>query len=402
MLLTQVSPDVMLKSIVTMLLAILLISLLLKKLNQPYFVAYIIAGILIGPWGFKVFEDPHTIAGIGELGLIIQMFFVGAEIEVPQLIKSIRKPLIGVILQFILSLLFMLLLGIYLSWSATHIVLFSFIISLSSSAIILEYLHKNQELKTNLGILTTGILVLQDFLIVPMLMVINFIGQGQLDNNQLILGVIATLLMLFFLREVALKKRFVLPFPEQMQQDYEMQVFVGLLVCLGFGWLTSLLNLSAAMGALMAGILISNSTSTRWLEHSLVPFRVFFLALFFLSIGLQINLNFLWEHIGLIITIVFIILLINSVINALVFRLLKETWRNSIYAGAMLSQIGEFSLVLCLVAKNLNLMDAYWYQLTLAVVSVTMLFTSLWISIIRAFIFRQSSNLRRIWVSITG
>jgi monovalent cation:H+ antiporter-2, CPA2 family len=104
----------------------------------------------------------------------------------------------------------------------------------------------------------------------------------------------------------------------------------------------------------------------------------------------------------LILIMVVVILLINSVINALVFRLLKVSWRNSIYAGAMLSQIGEFSLVLCLVARQQQLVDGYWYQLTLAVISVTMLFTALWISIIRAFIFRQPSNLRRLRFLIAG
>lgn len=142
----------------------------------------------------------------------------------------------------------------------------------------------------------------------------------------------------------------------------------------------------------MAGILISNSNSMQWLENSLVPFRIFFLAIFFLSIGLQINISFLQTNIGLILSIVIIILLINSVINALVFRLLKETWRNSIYAGAMLSQIGEFSLVLCLVAKDLKLVEDYWYQLTLAVVSITMLFTAVWIGVIRAFLFKQQKT----------
>ena len=402
MLLAEFELDAMLKSIVLMLLAVLLISLLLKRFNQPYFVAYIIAGIVLGPWGAKVFESPHVIAVIGELGLIIQMFFVGAEVEVPQLVKSIRKPLAGVTVQLLLSFLFMLLLGTSLSWSFTHVLLFSFIISLSSSAIILEYLYKNQELKAPLGVLTTGILVLQDFMIVPMLMVINFIGRGELDNAKIALGVGATFLILIFLREVALKKRIVLPFPELLRKDHETQVFTGLLICFGFAWVTHFLNLSAAMGALLAGVLISSSASTQWLEHSLVPFRVFFLALFFLSIGLQINVRFLQEHMGLVMTFVLIIFLINSVINALVFRLLKETWRNSIYAGAMLSQIGEFSLVLCLVAKDLKLVEEYWYQLTLAVVSVTMLFTSLWISVIRAFIYQQPSNLRKLWFLMKG
>jgi CPA2 family monovalent cation:H+ antiporter-2 len=192
-----------------------------------------------------------------------------------------------------------------------------------------------------------------------------------------------------------------LPFPDILSKDHNLQVFSGLLICFGFAWITSLMNLSAPMGALMAGILIANSTSTQWLEHSLVPFRIFFLALFFISIGLQISVKFLMENLGLIITIVFIIFLINSITNAMVFRLLKETWANSIYAGALLSQIGEFSLVLCLVARDLKLVDEYWYQLTLTVVSVTMLLTAVWISIIRAFIFKRPSNLRNVWYYLT-
>ncbi len=84
----------------------------------------------------------------------------------------------------------------------------------------------------------------------------------------------------------------------------------------------------------------------------------------------------------------------NSAINAVVLRLLKESWRDSIYAGALLSQIGEFSLVLCLAAKAQNLLSDFWYQLTLTVISATMLMTAIWINIIRTFIYKQPSNLR--------
>jgi CPA2 family monovalent cation:H+ antiporter-2 len=183
-------------------------------------------------------------------------------------------------------------------------------------------------------------------------------------------------------------------FPYQVKVDHEVQVFIGLLICFGFGLLTQMVNLSAAIGALLGGILISKSNSMQWLETTLKPFGVFFLALFFLSIGLQINVDFLMQNIRLIVLIVAIILTINSAINAFVFRLLKESWRNSIYAGALLSQIGEFSLVLCMVAKNQNLVNDYWYQLTLAVISVTMLMTAIWINIIRTFIYKYPSHLR--------
>jgi monovalent cation:H+ antiporter-2, CPA2 family len=379
----------LLTSLVIMLLTVLLLGILLKKFNQPYFVAYIIAGIILGPHFFKVFTSSETIATIGELGLIIQMFFIGTKLEIQPFANNIRKPLIGVIAQMILSLMFICIIGFFYSWNAKEILLFTFIISLSSSAIILDYLEKNKELSQPLGLLTSGILVLQDFLIVPMLLTINFLGEKKLSAYTILSLVASMIIITFLLSKVVLKKKTQFPFPASLKTDHELQVFLGLLLCFGFAWVTQLINLSGAIGALIAGILISGSNSMKWLEGHLMPFRVFFLSLFFLSIGLQINLNFLFQHIGLVMVIVAVILFTNSVINALVFRMLKVSWRNSIYAGALLSQIGEFSLVLCMVAKNQQMVNDFWYQLTLAVISATMLMTAIWINIIRKFIYRQ-------------
>ncbi len=371
-----------------MLLSILLLSWLLKRFRQPYFSAYIIAGILLGPHGLQLFTDVTTIAQIGSLGLIMQMFFIGAEIEVPALMKNIRTSAIGTCIQLVLSFVFIAAIGHQLGWPTNRIVLFSFVISLSSSAIILEYLHKNKEINSRLGNLTTGILILQDFLIVPMIMVLNFLARGESNVGQLVLGVAVTLLFVIVLRMLMLNKKVLIPGLTDFHPDHELQVFIGLLLCFGFAWMTSLLHLSAAMGAMFAGVIIAQTESMKWLDRTLIPFRVFFLSLFFLSIGLQLDWDFIKEHISLIAILVVLIFSINSLINACVFRLLKETWKNSLYAGALLSQIGEFSLVLCTVAKSLNLVDDFSFQLTLAVISVTMLLSSGWISVIRSFLFR--------------
>lgn len=395
-LLSVINFNDLLKSIVIMLLTILLLGLLLKKLNQPYFVAYIIGGILLGPYLLKIFSNTDTITVIGELGLLVQMFFIGTKMEIQTLAKSIEKPIVGVLVQLFLSFIFILILGLYQKWSWQEILLFSFIISLSSSAIILEYLEKNNEIKTPLGTLTSGILILQDFMLVPMLLTINFIGQKALTIDQIIPLALSTIAITIFLKAIFSKKVINLHFPEKLKDDHEAQVFIGLLLCFGFGWLTQMLHLSAAIGAIIGGILISKSNSMQWLEVRLIPFRVFFLSLFFLSIGLQINVDFLIHHLGLIFLIVAIILFVNSAINAFVFRLFKESWRNSVYAGALLSQIGEFSLVLCLVAKTQNLVNEFWYQLTLSIISATMLMTAIWINIIRTFIYKQSSHLRNV------
>jgi CPA2 family monovalent cation:H+ antiporter-2 len=381
--------EYLLEGIVGMLLSILLLSWVLKRFRQPYFSAYIIAGILLGPHGVQLFSDVTTIAQIGSLGLIMQMFFIGAEIEVPGLMKNIRTSAIGVSVQLMLSFVFMAMIGHQLGWTTGRIVLFSFIISLSSSAIILEYLHKNMEINSRLGNLTTGILILQDFLIVPMIMVLNFMAKGESNLGQLTLGIFIMLVFLVLLRMLVLRKK-VLPFSLAVfQPDHELQVFIGLFLCFGFAWITSMLHLSAAMGAMFAGLIISQNESMKWLDRALIPFRIFFLALFFLSIGLQLDWSFVKAHIALISALVILIFGINSLINACVFRLLNETWKNSLYAGALLSQIGEFSLVLCTVAKSLHLVDEFSFQLTLAVISVTMLLSSGWVSVIRSFLFHN-------------
>ena len=373
----------LLQSLVLLLLAILLVGLLMKKLHQPNFVAYMLAGVLLGPYCLRLFREADTIATIGELGLIMQMFFIGTKLEIQSFSQKVRKPLAGVVAQLLFSAGFIGLIGYIYSWSMKEIVLFTFIISLSSSAIILEYLEKNNELNKPMGVLTSGILVLQDFLLVPMLLVINFMGEKKLAMST-VLSLAGSLVVISYLLQQLFKKKTIrFPFPQVLKSDHELQVFVGLLLCFGFAWVTQAINLSAAIGALIAGIFISQSNSMQWLEKHLVPFRVFFLSLFFLSIGLQINIDFLKLHALLIGLIVTVVLLVNSAINAVVFRMVGENWRNSIYAGALLSQIGEFSLVLCLVAKSQQMVSDFWYQLTIVVISGTMLLTAIWIHIIR-------------------
>lgn len=394
--------DFLLRAAVLMLLAILFVGLLLKKLNQPYFVAYIIVGILLGPSCFKVIAAPGYIHAVGEFGLLLQMFFIGTEIEIRSLVRQINKPVLGVLCQLVFSFLFICVLGYFQEWTIQEILLFTVIISLSSSAIILEYLQKNNELNKPLGLLTSGILIMQDIMLIPVLLLLNlFSNKTQNTFHYGFLFIAVTSAAVIF-RQVILKRRFQWRYPRFLQEDTEAQVFTGLLICFGFAWLTYIIHLSAAVGALLGGMFISRSQSMKWLTHHLAPFRIFFFSLFFLSIGLQIQLSFLKDHFLLVAAVTVIILIVNSAINAIIFRMMNETWRNSIYAGALLSQIGEFSLVLCLVANSIGMLNQFWYQLTLSVISITMLATSIWIGIIRAFIYQQASHVRQSVISLSA
>ncbi len=381
----------LLNGIVIISLTILLLAFLLKRFRQPYFIAYILAGILLGPQGFGVITDHESIANLGELGIILLMFFVGAEVHLPDLSKNFKKPVVATVVQLILSFAFIYLLGIRQGWDWRVIVLMSFIISLSSSAIIFQYLSRTGEINSRLGLLTAGVLLVQDLLVVPMMLTINFMVEGKIEWYGILRMVSGAIFILIFLWAAIKHRLFRIPFHYEIAKDHDLQVFVGFLICFGFAWISNWFGLSAALGAFAAGILIGQDESTRWLDKAMVPFRVFFMTFFFLAVGLQLDLNFLQQNILLIMLVVAFVMLTNSFINALIFRLLGSTWPNSIYAGALLSQIGEFSFVLAAAAFSYGIIDDFIYQLTLSVITLTMVFTVLWISIIRSMIFKPLS-----------
>jgi CPA2 family monovalent cation:H+ antiporter-2 len=146
--------------------------------------------------------------------------------------------------------------------------------------------------------------------------------------------------------------------------------------------------LSTALGAFVGGMLVGTGRETDWVQQSLAPFRTLFVALFFVSVGLMVNLDFMvrnWLQIGLLVTAV---LVANTCINALVLRGLGIGWQRSLLAGAMLSQIGEFSFVLAAAGYQAGIITNYAYQMTIAIIAVSLLFSAPWIALTRRLVGR--------------
>lgn len=375
--------------ITIMSLVILLLVFILRKFQQPHFVAYIIAGILLGPEVMDVFKRTETITHLGELGVVLLMFFIGAEVDLPRLTKNFTQPLLAAASQLLFSFIFIYILSFYFNWDTTLVVLLSFIISLSSSAIIFQYLSKTGQMETPLGLMACGVLLIQDILVVPMMLALNFMGEGTLPLYEIAKAATGAFLCGLFLWAALKRKALQLPFKKDIASDHDLQVFIGFLLCFGMAWLTGFFGLSAALGAFMAGIVIGQDKSTKWLDTALVPFRVFFMAFFFISVGLQINIDFFRESLVSILALTICILVINSLINTVVFRLTGHTWRDSLYAGALLSQIGEFSFVLMTVARDMGLVSNRVHQVILAVIALSMVLSAAWTKAIHKFIFRS-------------
>lgn len=382
-----------LNGMVILSLTIFFLILALRSFKQPYFIAYILAGIILGPDITGVIHQTELISQLGELGIILLMFFIGAEIDFPNLSKNSKKAVLVSFSQLIFSFLFMSLIGYFLHWSFQQILLFTFVICISSSAIIFQYLIQTGEINKTLGILISGVLIMQDLLIVPILIVLNFMAHGNLESMQFLKAAVGGILIIFFLRSAILSRLFVLPFKENIMNDHDLQVFLGFTLCFGMAWVTHWFGLSPAMGAFVAGVFIGQDKATAWLDKAMVPFRVFFLSFFFLSVGLQIDLDFISKNIGVIIFISVSIIIINSLINTFILKTMGTSVRNSIYAGALLSQIGEFSFVIINVGFGFSLIDQFIYQITLAVIALTMILANIWILIIQQFIYRLPADL---------
>lgn len=371
--------DPIMPAAVATLLGLFVVGLLLRMLSQPHVVGYLIAGVVLGPFGLALVTDGELIGRLGALGVVLLLFFVGMEIAPKRLIEGWRIALLGTALQVILSVGVAALIGSWLDWSVGRIVLIGFVISLSSTAVVIKLLQESGEIDTPEGRDIIGILLAQDLIIIPMLIVIALMGGGHVDGGEIIRQVSGALLFLLLFAWIVKRDVVHLPLARWLRHDHEVQIFAALGLCFGFALLSGFLGLSTALGAFAAGMLVAAARETQWVHHALDPFRVLFLAFFFLSVGMLLDLNYLITHLLQVTVTVVAVLVINTLINGVLLRLLGYSWRQGFYAGAVLAQIGEFSFVLAAVGHQTGLITTNGYQLVLAVIALTLLVSPLWI-----------------------
>lgn len=361
-------------------LIIIALGVLLRYFRQPYVIAYIIAGILLGEHGFKIITDKALITSMGEFGLILLLFFIGMETSLPSLLKNWKVPIIGTALQVLGSVLLVALIGSFFDWELKRILVIGFVISLSSSAVVIKYLQDNNESHTKTGRNVISILLMQDILIVPMLISTNYLGGKIPTLQEIALQLVGGVLIIGIIMWVVRKKEITLPFSQEMENDHELQVFFAFITCFGFAVISAMLGLSAALGAFVGGVVINASRSTQWFHDSLHSFRVVFVALFFVSVGIMIDIHFLIENWIVISMLIVVVYLTNHFINASVLHYFGRNWKNSLYGGALLAQIGELSFVLIASAYHAQIISDFAYQLTIVVISLTLLISPFWIA----------------------
>jgi K+:H+ antiporter len=374
--------DPFMLEIVGAILGVLGVLFVLRALHQPHVVGYLLAGVVLGPHGLALLTDPATLSRIGEFGVLLLLFFVGMETHPRVLVEHWRITFVGTAVQIVGSVFCMWLVGWWLHWDIARVVLLGFVISLSSTALVLNYLRETGQTESKIGRDALGVLLAQDLALIPMLVVVDMVGKGGVNGATVSLQLVGGALALGLVAWIYRSRSPNLPLLWRIRRDRELQVFAAFAMCLGLALVAQAFQLSASLGAFLAGMLIGAARDTEWVSDRLEPFRVVFVALFFISIGLLVRLDFVVAHLVLVASLTVAVMVGNTTINALIFRALGDPWRYSVYAGAHLAQIGEFSFVLAAVGVGEALITSFEYQLVIAVISATLILSPAWIALV--------------------
>jgi len=349
---------------------------ILNKFKIPSLAGFLLAGILIGPYGFRFITELENVELLAEIGVILLLFAIGLEISLQRLIQMKRLLIIAgglqVGLTILISALFFHLIGVPFQQS----VFFGMLLSLSSTAIVLKLLEEKKEVEAPHGRIAVGMLVFQDLAIVPMILFVPLLGitdevRPETIGLQIIVALVAVTVI------VVLARFFIPKIVYYMDRLRIREIFtIGtLLLILATAYLTEIAGLSFAFGAFIAGLMISESEYTHQVFADIIPLKDAFISVFFVSIGMLLNVQILVDVPVEIITLIVGIVVIKCGIVVAVITFMKFPVRTALITGLSLAQIGEFSFVLASIGLANNVLTAEYYQAFLFSSIFTMMMT---------------------------
>ena len=361
------------------------VGLALSLLRQPHVVAYVVAGVVLGPSGLGVVAGGEAVDRLGALGVTLLLFFVGMDTHPTRLIQGWRVSVVGTLLQVAACVGLGFAIGAVFGWNPERALLLGFVISLSSTAVVLGLLEEAGETQTPFGQDTIGVLIVQDIAAIGMILALGLLVMGgealsPLDIAKQAAGAAGLVALIIW---IARGRPVRLPFRSSVARAPELQVFGALTLCFGLGWISSSLGLSTALGAFAGGLVVGASRDTGWVSGALAPFRTVFLGLFFVGVGLTLDLRFVAERALPIAALVAAVLASSQVFNTLIYRTAGYGWRRSIYAGALLAQPGEFSFVLAAMGASVGIITGVGYQLALSVIAISLAISPLQVRLLR-------------------
>ncbi|HOY71027.1 MAG TPA: monovalent cation:proton antiporter-2 (CPA2) family protein [Methylotenera sp.] len=356
-----------LPQILLLLISAVLAVALFRALRLPAMLAYFAVGVILGPHTFELLPNTEGAREFAEFGIVFLMFSIGLEFSLPQL-YAMRKKVLGlggaqVILTLAIVMTIAKLAGLH--WSSAFVI--GAALAMSSTAIVSKILAERVDLNSRHGRLSIGVLLFQDIAVVPVLVLIPALGLAS-SNLGGVLGMAflkaaAMLLFLFTVGKWLINPWFNLVASQRSRELFVMNV---LMITLLLAFATKLAGLSYALGAFIAGMLISETKFRYQVESDISPFRDILLGLFFISIGMLLDVGKIAQNLGWVLLILLAFVLLKALIVALVVRFVKYETGVAIRTGVILAQAGEFSFVILALGVEQKLVGGQALQIILA------------------------------------
>ena len=355
--------------------------LICHRLSVPSIVGFLLTGLIAGPHGLGLIQADREVEILAEIGVILLLFAIGIEFSLKNLLRIKQAVLVGGSLQVGLTLLAAFALAKHFGQATNESLFIGCLAAVSSTAIVMKLLQERDETRTPHGGTALAILIFQDIAIVPMMLITPILAGEASDISRALILLLAKGVVMIAV--VFVGARYVVPLIlSQVLRTRSREVFLlsVLAICLAVVWLTSRFGVSLALGAFLAGLIVSESEPSHDALGHISPFRDVFTSFFFVSVGMLLDFQVLFQKPLLIAGLTIGVLVAKSIIAGGVTSMLGYPLRTAILAGLTLSQVGEFAFILSKSGIEHGLLSDANYKLFLAVSVVTMAATPFIIS----------------------
>ncbi len=344
-----------------------------QKLRLPTILGFLMTGLIVGPYGLSFVSASHEIDVLSEIGIILLLFIIGMEFSLKSLIAIKKTVFVGGSFQVGFTILLVFGIAYLMGFGAPEATFLGFVFALSSTAIVLKILQERSEVNSPHGKISLAILIFQDIIVVPMMLLTPLMA-GQSDDIfgavlQLVLKTVAVLLVVWFGARLIIPR---LLYEVAKTKSRELFLLFVVVICFSVAWATSAIGLSLALGAFIAGLVISESEYSHQATGIIIPFREIFTSFFFVSIGMLLDISFLFIHLPVILGLLVAVILLKAGVAAVASLILKYPMRVAITVGLCLFQVGEFAFILSKSGMEYGLLtgDVYQYFLSVSILSM--------------------------------
>ncbi|MEH0152761.1 cation:proton antiporter [Limibacter armeniacum] len=353
-----------------------LIVLAFQQMKLPPILGFLLVGTIAGPTGFDLIQSSHEVEILAEIGIVFLLFVIGIEFSIKGLLSMKKVVLLGGALQVVGTITIVAITVYWGGLSMESAIFLGMLISLSSTAIVLKILQEKGELTTPYGRINVAILIFQDIAVVLMLLLIPFLaGELTLSGVSLLLLVSKLIIIVAI---IIIMARYLVPvlFSHVIKtKSKELFILTVVVLCFATACITAYADLSLALGAFFAGLIISESDYSHQATANILPFREIFISFFFVSVGMLLDLPFFFSHLLMISLLTAGVFLFKTLIIWLTVILLKYPSKTALLSALSLFQVGEFAFLLAANGMQYKLLSPDTYQYFLAVSIITMAIT---------------------------